>query len=709
LQLSLSWTNVRIAGRRHRRSGVLRGHYRARFVDPSSPDSPEAAQAAPTSSSSFAPAPYLVGLAICGPAAITAYLAFRSGGFFAGAPAIVAVVLGVAMMLRLVLAENPFEGFSPALIVAAVALGAFTVWTLISTAWSHAPAQALIEFDRALMYWLALVFFGSFGWTRERLIWALRILAATMLVVAIMALITRILPGIHSIPATIENNRLSYPLTYWNALGLFVSVAILLCAGLATRSEEESVPQALAAAAIPILAVTLYYSFSRGAIGVVVVGTVAFVLLAARRDLIPAGLAVLPPTVIAVLLALGTHTLSTEHYAAPAGVSEGKRLAWELLACAVAAGALRFALRPLDRRLAAIEITPAFRKRAWLTFVGTALVVIVVGGIAVDAPHKISHGFEKFTESKPPTDPEELQDRLTNLNSNGRLQQWELALEVFDRHPLDGAGAGTFARIWAQEGNADYKVVNAHSLYMEMLAELGLPGLLFLVVAIVALFVGIAGRIRGPDRVIYASLFAASLAWAAHAGVDWDWEMPATGFFFFSVGGLAIAAVRGERSAWAPRVPQRFARVALGIGCLVLVVSPALVAISQGYLDSSVRKLQAGECDAAAKDALDAIHVLSVRPDPYQVLGFCDSRRGQNALAVQMLETAVARDKGEWESYYGLALVQAVAGQDPRAAVRKAYELAPKEPLAQEAVEMFKGGNPKVWRQRAREARLPIL
>ncbi|HVW48651.1 MAG TPA: O-antigen ligase family protein [Solirubrobacterales bacterium] len=676
-------------------------------MDPSSPDSPEVAQAAHPSRSALVPLAF--GVSVCGPAAITAYLAFRSGGFFAGAPAIVAVVLGVALMLRLVLAENPFEGFGPTLVCASVALGCFAVWTLLSALWSHAPAQAMIEFDRALMYWLALVFFGSFGWTRERVVWAVRILAAAMVVVAIMALITRILPGIHSVPATIENNRLSYPLTYWNALGLFVSVAILLCAGLAGRSEEHPLAQGLAAAAIPILAVTLYYSFSRGAIGVLVIGTVAFVLIAARRDLIPAGLAVVPPTVVAVLLALGTHALSTEHYSDPAGVSEGKRLAWELIGCALAAGVLRFALRPLDRRLAAIEITPTARRRAWLTFIGVAVAVIVVGGVAVDAPHKISHGFEKFTESKPPTDPEELQNRLTNLNSNGRLQQWELALEVFGRHPLDGSGAGTFARIWAHDGNADYKVVNAHSLYLEMLAELGLPGLLFLAVAIVAVFVGLAARIRGPDRVLYAALFAASLAWAVHAGVDWDWEMPATGFFFFALGGLAIATVAGEESSWVPRAPQRFARVALGIGCLVLVVSPALVAISQGLLDTSVRKLQAGECEGASKDALDAIHVLSVRPEPYQVLGFCDARGGQDALAVQMLETAVARDKGEWESYYGLALVKAAAGQDPRPAARRAYELAPLEPLAREAVEMFRTPDPQKWRRRALRARLPIL
>src|ERR1700761_7571071 len=129
--------------------------------------------------------------AVLGPAAFTAYLAFRSGGYFAGAPAIAAIFLGIALVLRLMLAETPFEGFGPAMVCATVGLGGFAVWTLVSASWSHAPAQAMIAFDRALVYWLALVLFGSFGWNRDRLVWAVRVLAATMFVVAILSLITR--------------------------------------------------------------------------------------------------------------------------------------------------------------------------------------------------------------------------------------------------------------------------------------------------------------------------------------------------------------------------------------------------------------------------------------------------------------------------------------------------------------------------------------
>jgi hypothetical protein len=666
-----------------------------------------APQAGPAPQGRWSPS-FLIpfGASVCGIAAVTGYLAFRSGGYFAGAPAIAAVVLGIALTLRLVLADAPFQGFGTTSVIAVAGLGAFAVWALISTAWSNAPAQALVEFDLALLYWLGLVFFGSFGWTRERLVWAMRVLALVMFGVAVVALITRLVPSVHSAPITVENSRLSFPLSYWNALGIFVGVAIVLCVGLATRAEESPVAKALAAGALPILAGALYFTFSRGSIGVLAVCLVVFVVLAARRELLPAGLAIVPPVAVAILLCLGTDALSTSHYAGDRGVSEGHTLAWQLVACGVGAALLRLALLPLDRALGRIEIRRETRRRAALATVGAVIVAVVVVGVAVDAPHRISHGFEKFTETKPPVDPEALQGRLTDLNNNGRLVQWELALKNFGKQPLEGSGAGTFARVWAQEGNGELKVINAHSLYLEVMSDLGLPGIVFLAAALLAIFVGLAMRIRGPDRVLFATVFTAVLAWALHASFDWDWELPATGFFVFGLGGLAIAADRSHSLGWAP---PRIARVALGIGSLVLIVSPALMAISQGYLNSAVKSLEKGDCGTASREALHSIHTLSVRPEPYQVLGFCDSRAGENELAISMLKTAVARDPGEWESFYGLALVLAAAEKDPRRAARRALTLAPYEPLTQEAVQKFNTKDPQKWRRRALGARLPIL
>jgi hypothetical protein len=661
--------------------------------------------------SKLTPARVAVACAALGPATITAYLAFRSGGYFAGASGVVCVVLGIALVLRLMLAENPFEGFGPAMVWATVGLGGFAVWTLVSAFWSHAPAQALIAFDRSLMYWLALVLFGSFGWRSERLLWAVRALAATMVVVAILSLITRILPEIHSIPIGLEKDRLSYPITYWNGLGVFLAVALVLCCGLATRDDEPIWSKALASAAVPILAATMYFTFSRGAIGALVIGMAALVLLTFRRGSITAAIAIVPPTAVAVLLCLGTHVLSTEHYEAPRGITEGHHLALELVGLAIVAGLLRLALVPLDRRMERIEVSDAARRRAWAVFAGVAVIVAFCGVLAFSG--KISDGFEKFTESSGIADTGELQHRLTNFNNNGRIAQWHLALDSFSKEPLHGSGAGTFARLWAKEGNNQFRVIDSHSLYLGVMAELGLVGILLLLLGMLAILVAAARRIFGPDRVLQATVFAALLTWAVHAGFDWDWQLTATGFFFFALGGMAIAAKPGEEEeeAETARVPALFGRtgrLALSVGCLVLVVTPALVAISQGKLDSSVRKFDEGNCGGASREALSAIHVLSVRPDPYQVIGFCDMIEGQDALAVSLMETAVKRDEGEWESWYGLAVAQAAAGQDPRAAAAKAYELAPHEPLAEEGNELFTSGNPKIWKRRAETARLPI-
>ena len=65
----------------------------------------------------------------------------------------------------------------------------------------------------------------------------------------------------------------------------------------------------------------------------------------------------------------------------------------------------------------------------------------------------------------------------------------------------------------------DESVRDAHSLYLETAAELGLVGL----AALLALFGGVvvaARRARTPAAA------AALAAWAVHAGVDWDWELP---------------------------------------------------------------------------------------------------------------------------------------------------------------------------------------
>src|SRR6266496_2645574 len=86
------------------------------------------------------------------PGALTVYLSFNAGGFFPNTDAFVAILLAGVLIARILLAAEPFAGFSRPLAIAAGTFALYAGWTLLSAAWSDAPGRALVEFDRALLY-----------------------------------------------------------------------------------------------------------------------------------------------------------------------------------------------------------------------------------------------------------------------------------------------------------------------------------------------------------------------------------------------------------------------------------------------------------------------------------------------------------------------------------------------------------------------------
>ena len=79
------------------------------------------------------------------------------------------------------------------------------------------------------------------------------------------------------------------------------------------------------------------------------------------------------------------------------------------------------------------------------------------------------------------------------------------------------------------------------------------------------------------------------------------------------------------------------------------------------------RRSAPGDCSRRAEQALDANSALSVRPEPFLVIGFCDVRIGQPKLGVQAMQAAIDRDPDNWTYRYGLALTKAAAGHRPAA------------------------------------------
>jgi len=235
------------------------------------------------------------------PGLLVVAFSFQAGGYFPGASATGTVGMIVLLVLHVTLAHRPFAGVSVPFVVGAAAIGLLALWTLVSARWSDAPARALLEYDRALLYLLAFLALGLAGRTPARLRLALRGIAVAAFVVCLCALVTRLLPDVWSVAPDLRADRLSFPLTYWNALGLVAAVGFVLCFTLTADVAEGPLGRVLAAGALPVLALTLLLTLSRGALGAGVVGLVGAVIAARPRALPSALLAAVPAVAVAVV------------------------------------------------------------------------------------------------------------------------------------------------------------------------------------------------------------------------------------------------------------------------------------------------------------------------------------------------------------------------------------------------------------------------
>jgi O-antigen ligase len=640
--------------------------------------------------------PVATGALLVTPALATLYLAFSSGGFYADSVALIALVALVLFAVRCALAREPLRGLSPAAFVPAAALAALAAWTLVSATWSNSPGRALLEADRILLYLVVLLLFASLGRSSERLGFAVRALAVVFALVAVAAFVSRTAPDVLSTPEGFASNRLSYPLTYWNALGVFCAIGMVLCLHLTASIGEPRTVRVLAAGALPVLAATLLLTFSRGGMGAAVLGLVLYAVVGHPRALITALLAAAPPTALAVMSAYDATLLVSEDPTSPAAVAEGHDLAELVVWCVIAALALRAVLLLADARLARVQLGRSATRAGWTG----ALVAAVVLALALDAPGVVSDRVDQFVNQSNVGRTEQTRERLTSASNQGRLVLWEAAIDGYRADRLKGSGAGTYVALWNRYGNRSQSVVDAHSVYVETLAELGLVGFALLVVALVALLAGVLPLRRGPDRCVYAAILAALVAWAAHAGLDWDWEMPAVTLPLFALAGLALAR---PGDAPARRGPGGPALAVIGLVALAVAILPGTVLASQQRLDASVEALREGDCTAALAEARRAVDVLSARPEAHELIGICLARGGDYGGAAAALERALERDPDNWGLHASLAAVLAADGRDPRAEARAALTRNPREPLARQLAERLGGSKSGRWRRVGRE------
>jgi O-antigen ligase len=129
--------------------------------------------------------------------------------------------------------------------------------------------------------------------------------------------------------------------------------------------------------------------------------------------------------------------------------------------------------------------------------------------------------------------------RLTSLQSN-RYDYWRVAWRAFKAEPIRGVGGGGWAVYWLRYRPFHTGAQDAHSLYVQTAAELGIVGLALLAAFLAGIVLAARRAIRTAPN-LAAGLTAGVVVWAAHCAVDWDWEMPAVTLLALLLAGGLLA------------------------------------------------------------------------------------------------------------------------------------------------------------------------
>ena len=586
-------------------------------------------------------------------------IALADGGSSVLLIAFMTAVVWWAVIVGLVLGILPRARVPAKGIFAAVSLGGLGLLAALSMIWANDDGGAFTDVLRIAEYvgiLLLVVLASPRGSAR---IW-LSGLAIGLAGLAAWALLSRYLPGL---PGGDENiatflpdagGRLSYPIGYWNALGACMALGVVLLTWLGSHSLWRP-GRALAVGAIPLCGLALYMTASAGAALAVAVGAAVLVLLSSERPRLVANLA-LGGIGSAILIALihGRSDLA-DGIAGSTLDSQGHEMLAFTLAVFAATALVRFAAdAPLER----LKVS---RGLAIASIVALGLAV-VAAAIAVNPVHEV----DQFC--KPP--PQQLASSdaasdISRLDSSGRCQYWEVALDGFTADPAIGTGAGGFEALWNRNATFTRQIRHAHSLFLENLAELGLPGLL-LVLGFLAPAVMTAWRrpglipLVGGEFGVAAGVLAAGIASSA---LDWTWEFPSAYMPVVVAVGL-LTGVALYRPSRADTLDERTDTVemetaeasgrgfgwgiaALGFGWASIIVA-LIVFFTEAKLVQSESAASRSDLEAAAQDARDAATLQPWAAQPWIQIALLEELSGDLVGAQEAIHKASARSPDDW-------------------------------------------------------------
>ena len=635
--------------------------------------------------------------------ALVAYLALSNGGY----DTIVRSQAGIAVWWIVLL--GALAGILPARIGAAgwVAIGllaAFAAWTGLAIGWSESAERSAVELGRVAAYLGVLALAISVqGKAAAR--HTINGLASAIGLVTLLAVLSRLHP--QAFPANDHlallsqdsARKLSYPLNYWNALAAFAALGVPLLLAVAIGARTLA-GQALAAAALPLSALCIYLTISRGGVLAVAVGLVAFLALVPLR-LHAIGTLLAAAAGSAVLISATSQRDALQDGAPTAtAIGQGNEMLWLVLIACAGVAFLQVAMGLAARHLPRPAVLDPGRRATALRALAV-LAVLAVTAVAAGVPGTVSDRWQQF-KAVPGTVAQGGQDnvfsRLGAADGTGRYQFWQSALDAHSSAPWQGIGPGTFEFWWARNGTLTDFVRDAHSLYAETLAETGFVGLALLVALLGWLaVVAVRRSVRAaPGLRLWIAAAAGGLAaFLTAAALEWVWEMAAIAVVALLLGAVIVAG----RDDGAPRDPGaddparaadagaprgglagRAVLALLAVAGLVAVVVPMAGALATR---DSRQAAADGRLTAALQDSRTAERLQPYAATPRLQRALVLEEAGSLDAAASAARAATVEEPTNWRTWLVLARIDARRGSSASAidALREARRLNPRSKL----------------------------
>jgi hypothetical protein len=624
-------------------------------------------------------------------------LALAGGGYFLSDRHIAGLAVWLVLVVLLALGAAGKATLGRPFAWATGLIAGLALFSAFSSFWSGSVELSVIEADRVLVYlgvFLAAFLIAQTDQRRQRFAEGIGI---ALIGAALLALASRLLPHVFELGAGPGSGpRTGYPFGYWNANGLAFGIGIAICLWMSRRALNEWL-RWLAVGAVPVLLLALYFTYSRGGLLGLLVACGCLLVLSHDRLLMLGTLAIgVIGALPAVLQVQASRSLADNH-ADSAAIDQGVTVLL-ILVGGIALSVLLFALlRRLERRGGgltgrALELS---RDRRILRGIGIAAAVLAIGAaIAVGG-----RAWDQFSspDQQFPANPAQHFSQFSGAN---RHEYWRVAIDSWEEAPVVGHGAGTYRFAWDQLRHITLPVLNAHSLYLQAFQELGvIGGMLVLALVGVLLWTGFAAwrASSGPRRELHAVLFAACLAFAVGAAIDWFWEIAGIGAIFFLCAGALVAArcvqlarAQAQSNGKGQGERRRFGLTVAGLA-LAWIVALALIGplLVDRELDSSNAAAATGDIATAVNRAETARSIEPWAATPYEQLGLLAEGQGEYDLAAERMGQAIDREEGNWLLYYLRARIEYQGGDEAaaRADLEEAKRLNPEEKCLEEGFE----------------------